>query len=468
MTVAPIGFSWVNYNPASIIEKDEDDLSIIKSHAMRLVHQERRKPPVQTDLKPKKQASGSKRQKSPRLGPPFNKANALILNPETDWEQVAICHFLEDFVYPEQSTPVVAFQYFSFLPKIYNKYSTRSCLTEAISAVALARLANQVNGPGLSFRAREAYANALCMVNKSMSIPETRKSDQVLTSLCLLTKYELISGDTSDDWFQLHERGQVALIREKDPNWIRSEIGGSLFRMVYLRHLLNSITRSQRLEIELNYHSRELAFPTPCLRQLMVLVQQIANLRYDAAMSLHHKFQDSDDACRIVQASMTIDADMTTLVNELPADMNYQTQVNHPIPTKGVEGYMPNTINIFRDLQQASFWHVLFFARVHVLQTILSFSRFQLEFAPADLHSRVQSTVDDICSSVPYALNEKNCDKAFITTQEGRAVAAHYLVWMLATASSVAGVPNAQLEWISDRLTYIGYAHGIKTALVYA
>ena len=129
---------------------------------------------------------------------------------------------------------------------------------------------------------------------------------------------------------------------------------------------------------------------------------------------------------------------------------------------------MPNTINIFRDLQQASFWHVLFFARVHVLQTMLSFSRFQLKFAPAHLHSRLQSTVDCICSSVPYALSEKNCDKAFITTQEGRAVAAHYLVWMLATASSVAGVPNAQLEWISDRLTYIGYAHGIKTALMYA
>ena len=69
MAAAPIGFSWVNYNPASIIEKDEDDLSIIKSHAMRLVHRERRKPPVQTDLKPKKRASGSKRQKSPRLGP---------------------------------------------------------------------------------------------------------------------------------------------------------------------------------------------------------------------------------------------------------------------------------------------------------------------------------------------------------------------------------------------------------------
>jgi hypothetical protein len=468
MAAAPIGFSWVNYNLASIIEKDEDDLSIIKSHAMRLVHRERRKHPVQTDLKPKKRARGSKRQNSPRLGPPFNKANALTLNPETDWEQVAICHFLEDFVYPEQSAPVIAFQYFSFLPKLYNKYSTRSCLTEAISAVALARLANQVNGPDLSFRAREAYANALCMVNKSMSIPKMRKSDQVLTSLCLLTKYELISGDTNDDWFQFHEKGQVALIREKDSNWVQSEIGASLFRMVYLRHLLNCIRRSQRPGIELNHHIRELAFPTPCLRQLMALIYEIAIMRYDAAMSLHHKFQDSDDACCIVEAAIKIDADMTTLVNELPADMDYQTQANHLIPTKGVEGYMPNTINIFRDLQQASFWHVLFFARVHVLQTMLSFSRFQLKFAPAHLHSRLQSTVDYICSSVPYALNEKNCDKAFITTQEGRAVAAHYLVWMLATASSVAGVPNAQLEWISDRLTYIGYAHGIKTALVYA
>ena len=445
MAVAPIGFSWVNYNPASIIEKDEEDVSIIKSHAMRLVHRKRQKPHLQTHLKPKKQESSSKRQKSPRLGPPLEKASAYILNPETDWEQVAICRFLEDFVYPEQSTPVIAFQYFSFLPKLYNKYSTRSCLTEAITAVALARLANQVGGPDISIRARKAYASALCMVNKSMSIPETRKSDQVLTSLCLLTKYELIIGDTSDDWFQFHEKGQAALIREKDPTWIQSEIGASLFRMVYLRHLLNCIMRSQRPEIELRHHSRELAFPTPCLRQLMVLIQQIANLRYDAAMSLHHMFQDSDDASRIVQAAKTIDADMATLVNELPADMNYQTQVNHLIPTKGVEGYMPNTVNLFRDLQQASFWHVLFFARVHVLQTILSFSRFQLEFAPADLHSRVQSTVDDICSSVPYALNEKNCDKAFITSQEGRAVAAHYLVWMLATAASVAGIPDAQL-----------------------
>ena len=468
MAVAPVGFSWVNYNPASIIEKDEEDVSIIKSHAMRLVHRKRQKPHLQTHLKPKKQESSSKRQKSPRLGPPLEKASAYILNPETDWEQVAICRFLEDFVYPEQSTPVIAFQYFSFLPKLYNKYSTRSCLTEAITAVALARLANQVGGPDISIRARKAYASALCMVNKSMSIPETRKSDQVLTSLCLLTKYELIIGDTSDDWFQFHEKGQAALIREKDPTWIQSEIGASLFRMVYLRHLLNCIMRSQRPEIELRHHSRELAFPTPCLRQLMVLIQQIANLRYDAAMSLHHMFQDSDDASRIVQAAKTIDADMATLVNELPADMNYQTQVNHLIPTKGVEGYMPNTVNLFRDLQQASFWHVLFFARVHVLQMMLYFSRFQLEFAPADLHPRLQSTVDDICSSVPYALNEKNCDKAFITTQEGRAVAAHYLVWMLATALSVAGVPAIQVKWISDRLTYIGYAHGIKTALVYA
>ena len=468
MEAAPVGFSWVNYSSTSIIEKDEDDASIIKSHAMRLVHWERQKRPHQTHLKPKNLPSCPKPQKSPRSDPLDKKAYPLLLKPGTDWEQVAICQFLEDFVYPEQSAPVIGFQYFNFLPKLYNKYSARSCLTEAISAVALARLANKVSEPDLSLRAMKAYANALCMVNKSMSIPEMRKSDQVLTSLCLLTKYELIVGDTNEDSFQFHERGQTALIREKDPDWIQSEIGASLFRLVYLRHLLNCIRRSQRPEMELNCYSRELAFPTPCLQQLMLLIHKIASLRYDGAMNLHHKLQDSDDACRIVQTAVRIDADMTTLVNELPADMKYQTKGNHLRPAGGVEGYVPDTINIFRDLQQASFWHVFFFARVHVLQTMLQFSRFQLRFAPADLHSRLQSTVDEICSSVPYTLNEKNCDKAFITTQEGRAVAAHYLVWMLATALSVAGVPATQVKWISDRLTYIGYAHGIKTALVYA
>lgn len=469
MAAAPARFSWVNYTSTSVVEKDEGDTSIIKSHAMRMVHRQRQKRSHRIQLNPGKQPTNQIRQKPLRVDDLCREIDPVTYRPETDWQEVAICQFLEDFVYPDQSSPVIAFQYLSFLPALYNKNSARSCLTEAISAVAFARLANQNRADDLSLRARKAYANALSLVNKSMSVPEMRKSDHVLTSLCLLAKYELFSGDANIHVWQSHERGQAALICERDPEWLRSDVGASLFRLVYIRHLLNCVAQSERPAIYLDQHSQDLAFPAPCLRNLMGLIDKIANLRYDAATQLPQKFKHPKEACRLAEEAIKIDADITTLVKELPAEMEYYSIVNNLKSAKGIgKGYVPKVINIFQDLQHASFWHVFFYARLHVLETLLQCSSFQLQFQSEELRTRLLKTVDDICASVPFALNETNCHKAFITTKGGRAVAAHYLIWLLVAASSATGVPDAQREWISDRLAFIGFVHGIKEALAYA
>ena len=468
MAVAPVGFSWVNYTSTSVVEKDEEDTSIIKSHAMRMVHRKRQKNLHRHQPNQANQPTSHMRQKKLRVEHLRRKIDPIAYRPETDWEEVAICQFLEDFVYPKQSSPVVAFQYLSFLPDLYSRNSAHSCLTEAISAVALARLANQTRATDLSFRARKAYANALGLVNKSMSVPEMRKSDQLLTSLCLLAKYELLSGDANAHLWQSHDKGQAALICERDAEWLRSDIGASLFRLVYIRHLLHCVAQSERPAIGLDRQSRDLAFPAPSLRKLMGLIGKIANLRCDAATHLHQKFEDSEEKCRLAEEAVKIDAAMTTLIKELPADVNYNSIANNLESAEGaVKGYAPKMINIFQDLQHASFWHVFLYGRLHVLQILLQYSSFQLEFEPQELRARLLKTVDDICASVPFAMNE-NCHKAFITTEGGRAVAAHYLVWLLAAASSATGVPDAQKEWISGRLAYIGFEHGVKEALLHA
>ncbi|KAK5673790.1 hypothetical protein LTR17_027864, partial [Elasticomyces elasticus] len=170
---ATIGFLWVNYNYKRVIEYDEEDIATIKSHAMRMVQRQRRKSPNRAQ-------STTKLRSKPLL---FDHAcrgiDPLLYRPEKDWEEVAICRFLEDFVYPEQSSPVVAFQYLNFLPHLYLVKSARSCLTEAVSAVAFARLVNQNKAPAyFSLRATEAYTNALGMVRKSLLVPETRDDDQ--------------------------------------------------------------------------------------------------------------------------------------------------------------------------------------------------------------------------------------------------------------------------------------------------
>jgi hypothetical protein len=145
----PAGFSWVNFTPTSVIEKHEEARSIIKSHAMRVYHHQHPRPR-------RKQTSLSKPHNR-RISPKEDSSDVLIphdspsvYKPETDWEGLAIYNFKETFVYPEQASPENAFQYLNFHPGLYNKYSERSCLTEAISAVAVALLANQTRNTNLS------------------------------------------------------------------------------------------------------------------------------------------------------------------------------------------------------------------------------------------------------------------------------------------------------------------------------
>ncbi|KAK5744136.1 hypothetical protein LTR17_002166 [Elasticomyces elasticus] len=430
---ATIAFSWVNYDCTSVVEKDEEDIAIIKSHAMRMVHRQRRKIP-----------HGVQPTNKPRLKPlqldSRNHGDPLLYRPGTNSEEVAVCRFLENFVYPEQTSPVLAFQYLHFLPHLYSKNSAQSCLTEAVTAVALACLANQNRAPAdLALRARKAYANALSLVRKSMSMSETRKDDRVLTSLCLLTKYEAVTGDADVQLGQAHDKGQAALVLERDDEWLRSDVGISLFRLVYIRHLLNCVAQSQRPAIHPDEQSLELAFPAP-------------NLHFE-------------ESCRLAQGAVKATSGLTTLMKELPAEMMYFSIANMT-PSCTAAGYAPKRNNIFQDLQHASFWHVFFYGFIQALQVLLHYSSFQLNFTPEDLRKCLLKTVDDICASVPFVLNEREYDKAFLTTKSGGAVAAHYLIWLLSAAAGVPGVPDAQREWLSDRLIHIGHVHGIKDALV--
>ena len=467
MAAAPVGFSWVNYTTTSVVKKDEEDTSIIKSHAMRVVHRQRNDRTHRDERIPEKQSIRRIRRKTLQVDLLPRRDNLFVYQPKTDWESLAISQFMEDFVYPVQSSPENAFQYFSFLPGLYSRYSARSCLTEAVSAVALARLANQIRAVDLSFRARKAYANALSMVNKCMSVPEMRKSDQTLTTLCLLTKYEIVSGDASNnDLWQSHERGQAALISQRGEEQLSSEIGTSLIRLVYIRQQLNCIAQCQRSTIDLTSSSLALAFPRPYLRRLMELIAEVAKVRYAARNKLHLTFEDPKEACRISQDAIKVDRDMTTLANELAEEMKYQSIPNDIVFAEG--RYQPRSINIFRDLQHASFWYVFWYGRLFVLETLLQYACFQLSYQPEELRSRLQEAVDDICNSVLFALNEKGCHKAFINVKGGRSVAAHYLIWVLTAASSATGVLDAQRGWISDRLKIIGFEHGIRQALVFA
>jgi Fungal specific transcription factor domain len=448
------GFSWVNFTPTSVIERDEEAKSIIKSHAMRVYHHQHPRPRrKQTTLSKPRNRRISPKETSSNL--PVSHDDVYMYKPETDWEGLAIYNFMETFVYPVQASPENAFQYLNFLPGLYNKYSDRSCLTEAISAVAVALLANQTRNTNLSLRARKTYVNALTLVNDSLKDPLSRDSDHVLAALCLLTKYEIVGNNRDPDkesLWQTHEKGQTALICQRGANQLKTEIGASLFRLIYIRQQLNCISKCEEPAIRLTSSSWELAFPMPRLRKLMELIARIANIRFATAAPLSPR-----EACRVAEDAAKIDADMTAFIENLPPNLQY-----HSVPNATHSADAPPIIHIFHDLQHASLWHVFWYGRIYLLQTLLQYSAYQ----PEILRSRLHETVGDICASV--LLNDADCPQIFVADRGGRAIAAHYLIWVLAAASTVPDLPESRREWISGRLRRIGVVYGIRQALVFA
>ncbi|KAK5701513.1 hypothetical protein LTR97_004328 [Elasticomyces elasticus] len=460
---APLGrLTWVNYDNTSESLKDDENTSIIKSHAMRMVH-ETKKGARKTSQKQTAQTLWDERKLTART--------PLVHHPGTDWEAVAVCQFLQAFVYPNCTSPVIAFQYLSFLPELYGTSFARTCLTEAIVAVATARLSNKTDrgteASKLSLRARRAYTSALNLVNKSMGVPIERKSDAVLATLCLLAKYEMLTADMNQDLFQAHERGQVALVDERNQaEWLKSDTGVSLFQLVYVRHILNCVATSGEPRMDLGCEEGKLAFPAPCVLGLMRIIRRIAVLRCQAAADPLGDTKETTISYYIADNAVKLDSDMTALRENLPAELDYRSISNLQASRKPSKTlYVPPKTHIFTDLQHASYWHVFFCGRLHVLQTLLQYATYQTISSPEALHTRILSTVDDICASVPFALYEEECSLAFISTEDGGAVAGHYLTWLLAAASVVESISEPQRRWLLERLVYIGRVHGVQEAL---
>ena len=105
-----------------------------------------------------------------------------------DWDQQAICQFFEDYVIPVE---VGRGGYLSFLRDLYRQHQDITYLSRALHAVSMASLANRTSMSHLVVRARRSYGEALTLINVALNDERLAKSDELLASLMLLTKYEV-------------------------------------------------------------------------------------------------------------------------------------------------------------------------------------------------------------------------------------------------------------------------------------
>jgi hypothetical protein len=113
---------------------------------------------------------------------------ALSPHPSINWEQQAVAYFFHNYVLEDNYS---GGGYLNFLPRLYESAPIKSHLRESTKAVSMACLANISSVHHLTLESQKSYGEALRLVRLALTNETEAKSDQVLTTLILLQKFEV-------------------------------------------------------------------------------------------------------------------------------------------------------------------------------------------------------------------------------------------------------------------------------------
>lgn len=109
----------------------------------------------------------------------------------TNWQQIAIPRFFGDYIAPSD---LLKNGNFRCLRDIYSQPRASTHFDDALQAVALMSLANQLGKQDLSVEARKLYGTAIIKVATKLRNGEDATDDTIMGASYLLTLFEVMFG----------------------------------------------------------------------------------------------------------------------------------------------------------------------------------------------------------------------------------------------------------------------------------
>lgn len=385
-----------------------------------------------------------------------------------NWDERAKCAFFYDYVVQGLGTGRDG--YLEFLPDLYCEGPNPPYFEAALSAVSLASFANRTSMSHLVLRARTSYGRALSLINEALSDGNEAKSDYLLTSLFLLAKYENISGDKLT-LYEPHSAGQMELLRLRGFNQLDSYRGRSLYRMIHARQRLQDLNHCCEPKDALHAAVEDFE-PGPHAARLARILSEVTKI-HSAVFRISDKgLKDS----RLDSLALDLYQRMAIWSESCPAFLRYWSVP----PLDPISGHEPDAfapypkgMYVFKNVQLATGWNVFWCGKTYLLQSMLELRRrlalqdYDQSPLPSEheILEGLRATVDDICATVPFMLEEIDEQGTLNAHSRTRAIGGYFLVRTLHVAGSVTYLSSAREAWILDRLTQIGYVFGIKQAL---
>ncbi|MCJ1388911.1 hypothetical protein MMC18_001762 [Xylographa bjoerkii] len=415
----------------------------------------------------------------------------------TDWAGQSIPFFFAGWVVPPGTLPTDR-GFFNFYPTMYAA-SSSVCVTEAISAAALAYMANTSSIDHLDRLARESYGRALVSVMSAMGNKKTATSDETLTAISALGVYETISGQMNqDDPIALHRQGLSTILKLRGPSQFRRPLGRSLFIGINKILLWRDLKEGRRPTLAITdwpdgvYSNPAIEFSA----RLAVRVVDVCGRTREAA-EVAHADRDGEwmqSLGALIQDTLDVNQDVQDHLDKQPENLHWWSL---PLPWASAPASnssssasdsgdsdhgppslsrYPSRIDIYPTLTVASHWNTVRGTRLPLFRVFRSLSSLTQQHpfftfptlpSSANLHVALTTTINDICASVPFLLGDVNASGT-LSDISARMQGGHIVVlmWGLHMLCGIDGLEPGLKAWMIKVLERMGTAGGVKQALI--
>jgi hypothetical protein len=390
------------------------------------------------------------------------------------WEDVLAQYFFDQMI--------MSVGWYSYLPQIYHRSKSNSCINATIAAASSFLAANQLQEPSMLHRAMQQYGIALQAVNVAIAHPERSLEDQTLFSILLLNVLDDLTGQKSC-MSGSHLSGCAALLKLREARGFHSE---------YTPHIAHSIViQTQQLLMQgqdvgtciageqtflASLWKQSLTTPAAKLSALSYEVGKIKN----AATQL--KFADRSISKRDYESRLST---LVGLIDKLDTDLKTWRTCDNPRWTQKSTTFdlqlnESNNTDYYSDFQVSKIlnhWRVarilLHSTKLAVIErllprnTQLHSDQRNWEFGKDGSMRIINEMLSDIIASIPFHMHEIDGEGRPCSGHSQRVLGGCALIWPLHMVLQCAWASQASKIDAARALRMIGDVLGVKQALVY-
>ncbi|KAH8656674.1 hypothetical protein BGZ60DRAFT_145751 [Tricladium varicosporioides] len=403
--------------------------------------------------------------------------NGITPPPSTNFRDTAIPRLFFDYKTSSKALPLGNY---SVLEDIANSSDSTPCLQQAMQAVALQHLANQVKDNSLEIEAAKYYSNAVSLMIEILGNPVEARKDSTLATSVFFGLYNLIHGYEMPDgfWVHFHFKGRLSLLRLRGDEQLQSRTGQMLWAITYIVHVMKCISSNIRPPDEAEKWL-ELVDGEVLSRQSVLSTINLKTARLCAEAQDLFDMKDQDELwliglLNIIKAGIELDRQYQTW-SETPEDYWLYQVVRSSYPNNPARPHH----HIYYDTTVGFIWNNFRSVRIHLHEILLHCCTL-IEAQPSgqpmlsafeetrrESSIVIQDMITDICASIPFCLGLIDRGGR-ATTERPQSIEGYRCMYPLYLAMVSAKEGGEIQTWIRDKLEWISAAMGIRLAMILA